>query len=153
MPNPASGWTITRSSMFNVRRHCTLLGIGIAPHFLSVTGFKFGRRVRSFVAFEAESVTASFSEKSHPAGLTRSYLNTGILLNPVDYFHCPTALLYSPLRDLYLRIRVLHFTAPTLTLTFPGHIFVLSDLETKGDVIRVVQIGSATRQVSDVLIV
>jgi hypothetical protein len=24
--------------------------------------------------------------------LPRSYLNTDILLNPVDYFHCPTAL-------------------------------------------------------------
>jgi hypothetical protein len=89
MPKPAHQW-LDDSSMFNFPRHRTLPGFEIALHFLFFgNGFKFGSHVDNHVAFKSESVTASFFEKSHPEGLTRSYLNTDLLLNPVDYFHCP----------------------------------------------------------------
>jgi hypothetical protein len=59
MPKHATGWMIPQRSMFSVPRHRTLLGVEIALHFLSVTGFKFGSDVHSHVAFKPESVTAN----------------------------------------------------------------------------------------------
>jgi hypothetical protein len=73
-------------------------------------------------------------------------IQTLALIDPVDYFHCPIALLRSFFRDLRLCIHwhqfirtwntrfvttwlVLHFMFPTPTLTSPWHIFALPDLE------------------------
>jgi hypothetical protein len=106
MALPACQW-LDDSSIFDVQWTSTSHSARFrnCSAFPFVNGFKLGRRVYSHVASESESVTVSFLEQSHAAGLTRRYLNTDILINPVGYFHYPTALLCSFFRALRLRIR------------------------------------------------
>ncbi|KAJ7931932.1 hypothetical protein B0H13DRAFT_1857351 [Mycena leptocephala] len=100
---------LSRRRVFYVDRRARLRGSGITfvldahSRAAEVVMEKCGSdtcHVR--VAFKSESVTPGFVEKSHPAGLTRSYLNTCTLIDPVDCFIVP-----------------LHFY----------HIFALPDLE------------------------